>query len=78
MLTKPISCHWSLSNPLKTAENLWFSGVFRRDRKRPVTLNGLKMPCTLLVDAPEAAVRICFSNKVLLLLTLFNVEIKKF
>ena len=35
-----ISCHWSLSTPPKTFENLWFS-VFREYRKRPVPYNGL-------------------------------------
>ena len=27
--------------PLKTSENLWFSGVFRGYKKKPVALNGL-------------------------------------
>ena len=35
-----ITCHWSLSTPSKTLENLQFFDVFRGYRKRPVEWNG--------------------------------------
>ena len=39
---QPILCYWSLSIPLKTSENLWFSDVFGGYRKRSVAWHELK------------------------------------
>ena len=42
VLHEPILCHWSLSIPLKTLENLWFSDVFRGYKKILVARNSLR------------------------------------